>query len=181
MTITPMPIEFERKFLLTPEAVPELLAASKSVQALVQGYFMEDDERCVRIRGVSDLGFDPTARTWTPKSFSYLLTFKSKTGEVGKAHEIEMPIAEAEAKALMALCRTKVLKRRHVIEVDGLTWEIDQFQDHNAGLVLAEVELTDEAQSSALSARLPSWVAREVTGHPHYFNTWLAAHCVPLG
>lgn len=159
-----MPIEFERKFLLRPDRVADVLARATSSEEIQQGYFMEDGERCVRIR---------------QRRSGWVLTFKSSTNAVGKVVEIETPLPEAEAVALLALCRTRVHKRRHILQVGEFTWEIDQFLDHNAGLVLAEVELADDAQSGRLTERLPAWVDREVTGQPEYFNTWLAANTLP--
>lgn len=156
-----MPIEFERKFLLKPEAVADLRRTAFRAEEIRQGYFMEDDERCVRIRS---------------RGPAWVLTFKSRTNAVGKVVEIETPLPEAEALALMTLCRTRVHKRRHLVQVGEFLWEIDEFLDHNAGLVLAEVELADDAQSQRLDATLPEWVEREVTGQPEYFNTWLAAN-----
>lgn len=58
-------------------------------------------------------------------------------------------------------------KNRYKIAHGGLTWEIDEFFGENAGLVVAEVELTDEHQALTL----PPWVGAEVSGDPRYFNS----------
>ncbi|MEQ8171603.1 MAG: adenylate cyclase, partial [Candidatus Eremiobacterota bacterium] len=49
---------------------------------------------------------------------------------------------------------------------------IDEFFGDNNGLIVAEVELTDENQS----IDLPSWIGEEVTGDPKYFNSSLIKH-----
>jgi adenylate cyclase len=155
------PIEFERKFRVKPEAVSALLGRAHQVDEIRQGYFMEDAERCVRIRS---------------RGPDFVLTFKCKTDRVGKAVEVETMLESAQAQSLLSLCRTGVHKRRHLIRDGAWLWEVDVFLDHNTGLVLAEVELDSDEDSERLSGALPDWVEREVTGQAEYFNTWLAAN-----
>ena len=45
------------------------------------------------------------------------------------------------------------------------------FAGDNAGLIVAEVELSDEAQE----VPLPEWIGEEVTGDPRYFNANLVS------
>ncbi len=61
---------------------------------------------------------------------------------------------------------------RYRIPVGDLTWEVDEFEGENRGLITAEVELTDENQSLSL----PAWIREEVTSDPRYFNSNLVAH-----
>jgi len=152
-------IEFERKFLIRAEALADLLASAYKSQEFHQGYFMADDQKCVRVRRAGD---------------DFLLTFKSSTGEVGKAFEDEMAITPERGMRLLAQCETAVQKRRYYVKRGEFTWEVDVFAGHNAGLVLAEVELDSDAASLRLSGELPSFVEREVTGDARYFNTELA-------
>ena len=49
------------------------------------------------------------------------------------------------------------------------TWEIDVFSGDNLGLIIAEVELKDVDQP----IELPSWIGREVTAQPQYYNSFL--------
>jgi CYTH domain-containing protein len=44
---------------------------------------------------------------------------------------------------------------------------VDEFEGVNKGLILVEVELSDESQKIVL----PDWVGAEVTGDPNYFNS----------
>ncbi|MBM4298072.1 MAG: adenylate cyclase, partial [Deltaproteobacteria bacterium] len=63
-------------------------------------------------------------------------------------------------------------KTRYSIEHNGFKWEVDEFRGDNAGLVVAEIELEHEDQKFDL----PSWVGREVTDDPRFFNSNLAVN-----
>ena len=54
-------------------------------------------------------------------------------------------------------------------------WEVDEFHGHLDGLVVAEIELTDENESFGL----PDFIGREVTGDARYYNSVLAANGRP--
>ncbi len=54
----------------------------------------------------------------------------------------------------------------------GKTWEIDVFFGDNDGLIVAEVELTDENEK----IELPKWVGEEVSADPRYFNSNLSSN-----
>ncbi len=73
---------------------------------------------------------------------------------------------------LTAGCRVR--KRRYRIEVDGHTWEIDEFLDRE--LFLAEVEFpADDAEARApIPAWLEHFIVREVTEDSRYTNLQLA-------
>jgi len=49
---------------------------------------------------------------------------------------------------------------------------VDVFEGENAGLVIAEIELTNENQNISL----PPWAGAEVTDDPRYYNSSLTAH-----
>jgi len=49
---------------------------------------------------------------------------------------------------------------------DHLIWEIDVFESENAGLIIAEVEISSTTQA----IELLSWVGTEVSEDPRYFN-----------
>lgn len=63
-------------------------------------------------------------------------------------------------------------KIRYKIELAGLIWEIDEFDGVNKGLILAEVELSDENQQ----IELPSWIGQEVSDDSRYFNSNLVKY-----
>jgi adenylate cyclase len=80
--------------------------------------------------------------------------------------EYEIPLEDAEA--LFGMCPEPLLeKRRHLFEYEGHTWEVDEFLGANAGLWVAEIELTDAGESFAL----PPWVGQEVTHDRRYMNS----------
>ena len=147
-----MPTEIERKFLVTGTAW-----RTPDGQRLVQGYLNRDKARTVRVRVAGPLGF---------------LTIKGVTTGATRA-EFEYPIPLDEAEALLALCDGPLIEKiRHRVAVGGLLWEVDEFLGDNAGLVVAEVELTHEDQVF----ERPPWVGEEVTADSRYFNSALASH-----
>ena len=142
-----MPLEIERKFLVTGTAW-----RSPDAQRLVQGYLSRDKARTVRVRIAGPLAF---------------LTIKGATSGASRV-EFEYPIPLADAEALLGLCEGPLIdKVRHRVAFGGLLWEVDEVLGENAGLVVAEVELEREDQA----VDLPPWVGEEVTHDPRYFNS----------
>lgn len=148
-----MAIEIERKFLVKGDAWKEQ-ATGKLYR---QGYIATNDGiTTVRIRIAGEQGF---------------ITIKGKTEGIGRAEfEYEIPLEDAQI-MLETLCdRPLIEKTRHKLEIDDLTWEIDEFLGENQGLVMAEVELYDENQA----VKLPEWITEEVTHDMRYYNVNLA-------
>jgi len=145
--------EIERKFLVQGEDWREAKGTMYR-----QGYLSTVKERSVRVRVADDKGY---------------LTIKGiSKGATRTEYEYEIPIKDAEA-MLDHLCeRPLIEKRRHKIDYDGVTWEVDVFLGDNEGLVLAEVELQSEDQTIAC----PPWIGQEVTDDPRYFNVNLVQH-----
>ncbi len=146
--------EIERKFLVSSDAWRELASGTN----YRQGYLSTVKERTVRVRTIDDKGY---------------LTIKGITvGATRAEYEYEIPADEAN-ELLDNLCeRPLIEKTRYKIPHGGLTWEVDEFAGDNQGLIVAEVELTDEDQEVAL----PDWAGEEVTGDPRYFNSNLIAN-----
>jgi adenylate cyclase len=67
--------------------------------------------------------------------------------------------------------RPHIAKIRHTLIVGGFTWEVDEYLEENAGLIVAEIELTD----AAAAFPLPDWLGAEVTDDPSYSNSNLVA------
>ncbi len=101
------------------------------------------------------------------------LTIKGSTKGFSRA-EYEYPIPAEDAQEMLDhLCdRPLIEKTRYKIELAGLIWEVDEFAGENQGLIVAEVELTDENQT----LELPDWIDVEVSDDPRYFNVNLAQH-----
>jgi adenylate cyclase len=145
-----MGIEIERKFLVVGDGWRQAPAVPYA-----QGYLNRDKQRTVRVRVVED---------------SAWLTVKGASTGATRA-EFEYPIPVADARQLLALCDGPLVRKlRRVVVHAGLTWEIDEFQGDNAGLVVAEIELVAE---DAPFER-PAWLGAEVTHDARYFNSNLA-------
>lgn len=149
-----MALEIERRFLVVGDAWRKLTEATD----LRQGYLSSVKERTVRVRIVGDKGY---------------LTVKGITvGATRAEFEYEIPAADADA-MLNEMCELPLIeKTRRKIPVGDLIWEVDEFVGDNKGLIVAEVELSDENQE----IRLPDWIGEEVTDDPRYFNVNLVAH-----
>lgn len=146
-------IEIERKFLVKDPGYRE---DSGSKIRIVQGFLNTDPNRTVRVRCIGTHGF---------------ITVKGKTFHHGTSRlEWEYEIPAEEAEELMSLCVPTVIEKiRYQIPVGEHTFEVDEFLGANAGLVLAEVELSDEDEVFPR----PSWLGEEVTGEIKYYNSQL--------
>ncbi len=150
-----MAIEIERKFLVKGNTWRSLGTG----KVYRQGYIKtQTPGKTVRIRTVGNQGY---------------LTIKGKTEGIARAEfEYLIPFEEAEI-ILETLCdRPLVEKTRYRIQQGDLVWEVDEFRGENQGLILAEVELTDENQT----VELPDWIGEEVTHDLRYYNANLAQH-----
>jgi CYTH domain-containing protein len=147
-----MRAEIERKFLVVGDG----WRAGSEATEIRQGYLCGDAARSVRVRCGGGHG--------------YLTVKGSAVGIRRSEYEYEIPVADAES-LLDTLClRPLIEKTRHLLVHRGIEWVVDVFTGDNAGLVVAEVELADEAEA----IELPEWVGREVTGDPRYLNVNLA-------
>ena len=73
---------------------------------------------------------------------------------------------------LSAVRRGAVIdKERYRVPHEGHMWEVDEFHGHYEGLVVAEVELSDENEEVAI----PDFVGKEVTGNTRYYNSVMAS------
>jgi adenylate cyclase len=147
-------VEIERKFLLRGDAWREL----GEPVLLRQGYLSSHKERVVRVRIEGGQG---------------MLTIKGRTVGASRG-EWEYPIPLDEATELLdGLCeRPLIEKYRRRIAIGKHVWEVDEFLGANAGLVVAEIELSSEDEAFDK----PDWVADEVTADVRYLNANLIKH-----
>lgn len=145
-----MGIEIERKFLVAGTTWRHGAGVRFS-----QGYLNRDKERTVRVRLAGEKAF---------------LTVKGLSIGASRAEfEYEIPVSDAEQ--LLKLSDGPVIEKiRRVIQLENVTWEVDEFLGENAGLVVAEIELQSEDQAFAK----PEWIGEEVTSDARYFNSSLA-------
>jgi adenylate cyclase len=55
------------------------------------------------------------------------------------------------------------------VKSENHTFEVDEFYGENEGLIVAEVELSDENENFLR----PNWLGEEVTGNVNYYNSML--------
>jgi adenylate cyclase len=149
-----MGVEIERKFLVKGTDWKN----EGQARFYQQGYLCTDPDGTVRVRRVEEEGY---------------ITIKGKSTGASRS-EYEYPIPYPDAVELLDhLCKKPLIEKlRYKLVYDGLVWEIDEFQGENAGLVVAEVELSNENQA----INLPPWVGLEVTSEEKYYNVNLFKH-----
>lgn len=146
--------EIERKFLTKSDTYK-----SASCSAYIhQGYICAEKERVVRVR-IHD-------------NRAYLTIKNAAIGYSRDEYEYEIPLSDAQEMLHKVCCQPTIEKRRYYYAYEGFTWEVDEFLGENQGLVIAEIELNDEATQFPL----PDFVAQEVTGDERYYNANLFSH-----
>ena len=141
------PVEIERKFLVANDEWK--LSAVRSV-GIRDGLIASSEGRKVRVRISGDIA---TIAIKGPR-----------TGIVRPEFEYEIEIADAE-RMLSTICGGNTLeKQRFFVEDRGATWHVDVYGGILQGVVIAEIELTQETQKLIL----PPWIGKEVTGDPFY-------------
>ncbi len=146
--------EIERKFLVHGEPW-----SKQKLQGLElkQGYLSTDPNRTVRVRTTCERAYITIKANVKEKSFTRL------------EYEYEIPLDEAKLILTTLVNKPLIEKIRYHIPYAGMIWDVDVFLGENAGLVLAEIELTSETQEFAK----PNWVGAEVTADNRYFNSYL--------
>ena len=148
-----MALEIERKFLVTSDA---WRAQARGRELLRQGYLESGERSSIRVRTAGD-------RAW--------LNIKARrSGMTRLEFEYLIPLADAD-EILNELCKgPRVEKYRHEVPWGGHLWEVDEFLGANRGLVVAEIELSEETESF----ERPTWLGEEVTHDERYYNFNLA-------
>jgi adenylate cyclase len=150
-----MALEVEHKFLLANDGWRQEIEKSVFYR---QGYLSGSPLSSVRVR-ISD------TQAW--------LNIKSSTiGSHRQEYEYEIPLADANA-ILDDLCHKPLIEKvRHFVNRDPHVWEIDEFMGDNAGLIVAEIELSQIGESFAK----PQWIGLEVTEDLRYYNNNLTKY-----
>lgn len=148
--------EIERKFKVHSDRYKSEAFRSCPI---AQGYLCKVPERTIRIRIKGEKGF---------------ITIKGKSNDSGTSrYEWEKEIPKAEALELLRLCEPSVIeKTRYEVKSGIHTFEIDEFHGDNNGLVIAEIELSDENEPF----ERPEWLGEEVTNRKEYYNSHLSEH-----
>lgn len=144
--------EIERKFLINRD----LWSAPDHGQPMRQGYLSTSAHCTVRVRIAGER--------------SYLTIKGPAQAGVRAEFEYSIPLSDAEA-MLGQLCKGPLIEKiRYRVPWANLIWEVDEFYGDNAGLLLAEVELSAPDQA----VEIPAWIGQEVTDDPRYYNSNLA-------
>ncbi len=150
-----MALEIEHKFLIISDEWRKLVNRSEVFR---QGYLSNNPAASVRVRLANDQAS---------------LNIKGMTiGTQRPEYEYNIPWQDA-VEMLNQLCTPPLIeKTRHFLEFAGKTWEIDEFAGENAGLIVAELELTTVGEYF----QKPHWVGKEVSGMERYYNVSLLTY-----
>lgn len=151
--------EIERKYLVIDQKYRYV--ASEAID-IKQGYLNRDPLRTIRVRTRGNNGF---------------ITVKGPNSGISR-DEWEFPIDLNDAGEMLdKLCDGTVLsKTRYIVPFGDNIWEIDEFHGDLEGLVVAEVELSDE---TCIISELPDFIGREVSDDVRYYNSSLAGGVIP--
>ncbi len=148
-----MALEIERKFLVLDDSYKHEAFSSSHIQ---QGYITSERGRTVRIRIRDERAY---------------ITIKGPSLDGGLSrYEFEQEIPFDDAQKLLTLCEPGIIdKTRWLVKSGEHTFEVDEFHGDNEGLVMAEVELKDVAETPLI----PHFIGKEVTGDRRYYNSQL--------
>lgn len=147
-----MGLEIERKFLVKGDYKTQATSSTR----IKQGYICSERGRTVRVR---------------LRDTKAYLTIKGPSRDNGLSrYEFEKEITFDEALSLFAFCEPGIVdKVRWLVPAGNHTFEVDEFFGDNAGLVVAEVELS-RADEFFIK---PDFIGKEVTGDRRYYNSQL--------
>lgn len=154
-------VEIERKFLVGIEDVDALERDADKALKIAQGYVLVGEGKEVRVRRSTSL--PPAGRGET----ECVLTVKA--GGALERVEVEVPIEEHEAEALLSLTEGRLVRKtRYVLG----RWEVDVYSGFG-GLTVAEVEL-ESAEEPPPPPPPHISLLKDVTFDARYKNRHLA-------
>ncbi|MFT5778890.1 MAG: adenylate cyclase [Crocinitomicaceae bacterium] len=144
--------EIEYKYLVDSQ---KWEAADKPIpELIVQGFLTKSIDCTVRVR---------------IKGSKAYLTIKGKTVGISRTEfEYEIPVEDAE-NMISEFISKSICKKRYEIPFEGRTWEVDVFEGHLSGLILAELEVDSEEERF----NLPEWATENVSEDKNYYNAIL--------
>lgn len=144
-----MAYEIEHKFLVVNDSYKEMATGKVEIR---QGYLNRNPDRTVRVRTLGDKGY---------------LTVKGRNqGDKRLEFEYEIPLHDAEE--ILKIAEPGIVeKTRYLVPFKGFLWEVDEFHDGLAGVVVAEVEIPHPTTEYTK----PPFVGKDITGNPDYYNS----------
>jgi adenylate cyclase len=150
-----MATEIERKFLLASDDWRREVTEHTD---LVQGYLSRSPNSAIRVR---------------IKGEQAHLNIKHTLDGIHRLeYEYPIPIEDAREMLERVALRPLIDKTRHHVRRGRHLWEIDEFHGDNAGLVVAEVELSAADEDF----ERPAWLGKEVSDDARYYNSNLSEH-----
>lgn len=147
-----MATETERKFLVNPDLLPHL----PDGEHIIQAYLHISKQVTVRVRITTGSAY---------------ITIKGPARGISRPEfEYSVPMDDALFMAYELSPYKPIRKTRRKIIFEGKSWELDEFEELNNGLWIAEIELSDAEEQ----IELPPWIIREVTDDHRYLNSKLA-------
>lgn len=154
-----MPLEIERKFLLT-ESLESIIAAGKlsiqSEQRIEQTYLAMDENQELRVRRIKDI---------ETGELTFTHTFKKGNGL--SREEIEYSISESIYEQMIeAFQAVPLTKNRITAQWEGRVIEIDTYDQIK--LSVLEVEFDSEEEAHAFIS--PEWFGKDISSERQYSN-----------
>lgn len=148
-----MGVEIERKYLVNKTRWEKL--NKPKGKFLRQGYLIAEPNKTIRVRLSGETAY---------------LTIKGiSEGASRLEFEYEIPFEEGR-ELLDKFSVSDLTKTRYEIKFGNNVWEVDEFLDKNAGLIVAEIELSNEDENFDI----PDWIESQVTGEEKYYNSNLS-------
>ena len=140
-----VPLEIERKFFIQNEGWKASCTRRIHIR---DGLIATENGRKVRVRIADDRA---------------TLAVKGQESGFTRA-EYEYDIPRTDAEEMLRMCDSVAEKTRHIVPYAGSIWQVDAYEGVLSGIVIAEVELSNERQE----LDLPDWLGKEITDDLHY-------------
>ena len=155
--------EIEFKFLVKNNKWRELITSSTFIR---QGYLIDDcSEQMIRIRITND-------------SAKLCIKYPTEKDYVRIEYEYEIPLHDG--RDIFKRTKHQLIKIRHIVVWNQYTFEVDEFLERNAGLIIAEFETTDIALISVYEKNKDElfhdidWLGNDITANVALLNCNLA-------
>ena len=147
-----MNIEIERRFLIRNNTWRDYII---NQVAITQGYLSSNNDGwIVRLRS---------------ENKQFKLTLKKHIVN-STSLEFEYKINKNEGAQILSNIKDKIEKQRFYLKINAQNWIVDIFEDSNAPLKIAEIEL-NSAQEQII---IPDFISREITGIKIFSNYQLS-------
>ena len=155
-------LERERRWLVDP-AKSALVEATDPIT--ITDHYIAGTR--LRLRRMACAGSPP----------SFKLTRKYECSDPLARPIVTAYLTDAEFDVFAALPSHIIQKRRFLVREDGHDFSVDRFDGALAGLELAEIEMTDDAELRNLPD--PAWTVRDVSSDSRYQGGTLVVNGIP--